>query len=103
MEIPRYDTRRCLVGLPAGQQGHRSRLGDAQVRQLQHQDQGVLGTELQVEEKARRGGRTSGGRWLPALLLAAFLFAPHALAQSQDDGFLAALGELREASYLDKE
>jgi urea transport system permease protein len=31
------------------------------------------------------------------------LFAPHALAQSRDDGFLAALGELREASFPDKE
>jgi urea transport system permease protein len=31
------------------------------------------------------------------------LLAPHALAQSPDDGFLAVLGELREASYLDKE
>ena len=31
------------------------------------------------------------------------LFAPHALAQSRDDGFLAALGELREASFSDKE
>jgi urea transport system permease protein len=63
----------------------------------------VLGTELQVEGTACRGNRTRGGRWLLSLLLAAVLFAPHALAQSQDDGFLAALGELREASYLEKE
>jgi urea transport system permease protein len=37
------------------------------------------------------------------LLLSAVLFAPHALAQSRDDGFLAALGELREASFPDKQ
>jgi urea transport system permease protein len=37
------------------------------------------------------------------LLLALVVFAPHALAQSRDDGFLAALGELREASFSDKE
>ena len=37
-----------------GQQGHRRRLGDAQVRELQHQDQDVLRTELQVT--ARRFG-----------------------------------------------
>jgi urea transport system permease protein len=40
---------------------------------------------------------------LSSLLIAAVLFAPHAFAQSQDDGFLAALGELREASFPDKE
>jgi urea transport system permease protein len=50
-----------------------------------------------------RGARPTGGCWLASLLLAAALFAPHALAQSRDDGFLAALGELREASYPDKE
>jgi urea transport system permease protein len=37
------------------------------------------------------------------LLLSAVLFAPHALAQSRDDGFLAALGELSEASFPDKQ
>jgi urea transport system permease protein len=63
----------------------------------------VLGTEFQVEETACQGYRTSGERWLTSLLLAAVLFAPHALAQSQGDGFLATLGELREASFLDKE
>ena len=41
---------RRLVRLPAGQQGHRSRLGHVEVRQLQHQDQAVLGPELQVIE-----------------------------------------------------
>jgi hypothetical protein len=40
---------------------------------------------------------------LSSLLIAAVLFTPHAFAQSQDDGFLAALGELREASFPDKE
>ena len=66
---------RCLVGLPAGQQGHRSRLGDAQVRQLQHEDEGVLGTELQVTGSARSGGSAVG--WCaarfaaPSLLLLA--------------------------------
>ncbi len=39
---------RRVVRLPAGQQGHRGRLGDAQVRQLQHQDQEVLRTELRM-------------------------------------------------------
>ena len=48
---------------------------------------------------------TAGGQWRLALLLAAVLFAPPLLAQTQtqDAGFLAALGEMREASFLDKE
>ena len=37
------------------------------------------------------------------LLLAALLCAPPTSAQSPDDGFLAALGELCEASFADKE
>ena len=53
--------------------------------------------------RSGRGARATGGRWLSWLLLSAVLFAPHALAQSRDDGFLAALGELREASFPDKE
>jgi urea transport system permease protein len=53
--------------------------------------------------RSGRGTRTNGGRWLPSLLLAAVLFAPETLAQSQDDGFLAALAELGGASLLDKE
>jgi urea transport system permease protein len=40
---------------------------------------------------------------LLSLLLAALIVASPALGQSQDDGFLAALGELREASFPDKE
>jgi len=67
------------------------------MRELQQQDQGVFGTELQV------GTRPNGGRWLSWLLFALVLSAPHALAQSRDEGFLAALGELREASFPDKE
>jgi urea transport system permease protein len=39
-------------------------------------------------------------RWL---LLAALAFAAPALAQSKDDGFLAAIGGLREAGFADKE
>jgi urea transport system permease protein len=65
----------------------------------------VLGTELQIGRILLLLNRIrSRGRWRQLLLLlAAVLFAPHARAQSQDDGFLAALGELREASFLDKE
>ena len=40
---------------------------------------------------------------LLALLLAALIVASPAFGQSQDDGFLAAIGELREASFPDKE
>jgi len=97
--------------------GYRGRLGDTQVRQLQHQDQGVLGTELQVERKrlldrphrphrpdrhghpSGRGARQHRERWRSSLLLAALLFAPPALAQSRDGGFLAALGELRRPAF----
>ena len=48
-----------------GQQGHRSRLGHAEVRQLQHQDQNVFRSELQVPPRGKRGGQ-----WLRWLLLA---------------------------------
>jgi urea transport system permease protein len=47
--------------------------------------------------------RSRAGRQLLWLLLAAVTFATPALAQSKDDGFLAAIGELREASFPDKE
>jgi urea transport system permease protein len=64
----------------------------------------VLGTELQIGRILTLLNRIrSRGRWLQSLLLAAVVLAPQARAQSQDDGFLAALGELREASFLDKE
>jgi len=53
--------------------------------------------------RSGRGARQIGLRWFQSLLLAATLFAPDALAQSRNDGFLAALGELREASFPDKE
>jgi urea transport system permease protein len=41
-------------------------------------------------------------QWLPMLLLAVVLFAPSAFAQPGDQSFLTALGELRDASFLDK-
>jgi urea transport system permease protein len=51
-------------------------------------------------------GRAAGskGQWLAGLLLLASLaFSPHLYAQGVDETFLAALGELREASFPDKE
>jgi urea transport system permease protein len=76
-------------------------LGDAEVRQLQHEDEGVLGTELQVKV----GAGTSSAVWrrLTPLLLSLVVFSSPVLAESQDDGFLVTLAELREASFLDKE
>ena len=47
--------------------------------------------------------RSGGRRWLVPLLLAGAISAHPAQAQSPDATFLAALGELRDASYLDKE
>ena len=80
VEDGRHGAGRRLVRLPAGQQGHRSRLGDAQVRQLQHQDEGVLRTELQVtvgRNSWRAGG--SSARLLLAVLVALLLAvrSPH--------------------------
>ena len=46
--------------------------------------------------------RTAAGQWL-LLLLAAVLFSSPAFAQTQDTGFLAILGELRDAGFADKE
>jgi len=74
----------------------------------------VLGPELQVGwgsldrirsrgHESGRGALPTGGQWLLWLLLAAVVFAPHILAQSNDAAFLAVLGELREASFVDKE
>ena len=74
----------------------------------------MLGPELQVGwgsldrirsrgHASGRGAPPTGGQWLLWLLLAAVVFGPHILAQSNDDGFLAALGELRDASFVDKE
>jgi urea transport system permease protein len=48
-------------------------------------------------------GTPGGRRWLMAALLAVFVFAMRGLAQSPDDAFRVALGELREASFADKE
>ena len=45
----------------------------------------------------------AAGRQSPWLLLAVLWFAVPALAQSKDDGFLTAIGGLREASFPDKE
>jgi urea transport system permease protein len=69
------------------------------VRQLQHEDEDLFGTELQVIW-ARR---CCGGRQLSSLLLAIPILAASASAQSQDDGFGTALAELRDASFADKE
>ena len=48
-----------------------------------------------------------GGQWLRWLLLAVVLASPAAdgslAAQTADETFLASLGELREAAFLDKE
>src|SRR6267378_7213078 len=90
VEDERHGAWRCVVGLPAGEQRYRGRLGDAQVRQLQHEDQNVLGTKLQIT-------------WL---LLAVILCAPRALAQPplRDVGDVRlVLDELREASFVEKE
>ena len=47
---------------------------------------------------------TFGGRqWIAPLLLAVVVCVPAASAQSRDDEFLTAVGELREASFADKE
>ena len=58
---------------------------------------------IRSEERASsRGAGSSDARALLFLLLAVLLFGSPALAQSRDDGFVATLGELREASYPDK-
>jgi urea transport system permease protein len=46
--------------------------------------------------------RTGGGQWLLGLLAAVLLSSP-AFAQSPDEAFTAKVGELRDASYADKE
>ena len=61
----------------------------------------MLGTKLQVR-------KTTGGPWRLTLLrlaavVCAAVFSQPALAQSSDDSFLAAIGDLREASFVDKE
>ncbi len=95
-----HGARRRLVRLPAGQPRDRSRLGDAEVRQLQHQDEGVLGTELQVT------GWCSGGRQLSWLLLALALLPRAAPARWRNRRRRLPRRrsiELKDASFLDKE
>jgi urea transport system permease protein len=65
------------------------------MRELQHGNEGLLGPELQVK-------KPMGGQWLHRLLLAVVLTS-RVLAQSPDETFLATLGELREATFLEKE
>ena len=67
------------------------------MRELQHEDKSLFGAKLQVT------WTTFGGRQLAWLLLAACLMALPASAQTADDTFGAALAELREASFADKE
>src|SRR5688572_18587588 len=105
-----------MVGLPARQQGRRGRLGQAEVRQLQHQNQGLLGTELQVilasalvrrDVFGRRGVRVIGASrrrhtcWLLLAMLA--LTVGSAAAQTADEQFRTALAGLSAASYPDRE
>ena len=89
-----------MVRLPAGQQAHRGRLGEAEVRELQYDDESVLGPELQVSNPA-------GGQWLRWLLLALLIASPASqtpLARKRRTRrFRRPLGELREATFLDKE
>jgi urea transport system permease protein len=66
------------------------------VRQLQLENKGVLRTELQVARRTTRGW----GIWL---LLAALAFSSPAIAQTADEAFIAKLGELREATFADRE
>jgi urea transport system permease protein len=68
------------------------------VRKLQQDKQEVLGSELQVTRLLRKGVQWG---WLLALLA---LWGLPVLGQSTDDsGFLATIGELREADFPDKE
>jgi urea transport system permease protein len=57
----------------------------------------LLGPELPVTR------RPTGGQWLIALLLAGLVFVSPLVAQAQDAGFLDALGQLREATYSEKQ
>jgi urea transport system permease protein len=56
----------------------------------------VLRTELQVARRTTRG-------WRIWLLLAALAFSSPAIAQTADEAFIAKLGELREATFADRE
>src|SRR6185369_4392344 len=78
-----------MVRLSAGQQGYRGRLGHAQVRQLQQDDQEVFRAELQIAA-------------LAALLCLVVSAAP-VTAQPANEAFPAALAELPDAGFADKE
>jgi urea transport system permease protein len=71
------------------------------MRQLQYRNQGVFGTELQMSKSFLR----PGAQWLFLLLLLASRGAGPACAQSSpsDATFVATLGELRDASFADKD
>jgi urea transport system permease protein len=84
------------------------------MRELQHEDEGVLGTELQVTmatlletctggARCRRGAGPTGGQQPWWLLLAVALFVVPAGAQSGDDEWLAVVAELGVAGFADKE
>jgi urea transport system permease protein len=66
------------------------------MRQLQHHHESVFGTELQVKHFPR------DGQWLLLLLFVLGAVRP-VFGQSSPDPFFTALGELREATYADKE
>src|SRR5215203_3238654 len=88
-----------MVRLSAGQQADRGRLGEAELRQLQLGDESVLGPELQVTLEA--GGQRL--RWPLLALLIAFAASAVPAAQASDDTFSAAVQELADASFTDKE
>src|SRR5262249_20640949 len=87
------------VRLSAGQQGHRRRLGDIEMRQLQQGNQKVFRTKLQMKSFLWRGVQ----QLLLGLLLA-HQGAGLMRAQTPDDPkFLSTLGELSAATFEDKD
>jgi len=68
------------------------------MRQLRQDNQEVFRTELQVTPLLRKGAQ-----WLPFVLLLALLGVLPLNAQSQDEAFLATIGELRSAEFNAKE
>jgi urea transport system permease protein len=62
-----------------------------------------LGSRRYRRRWSGRGACTVGARGVLVWLLLTILFGPAVGAQAQDDRFLAALGDFREASYPDKE
>src|SRR5438045_552317 len=85
-----------MVRLPAGQPRRGGRLGDAEVRQLQHQDESVLGPELQVTRSSPGRARLIG-----LLLAAAARLTLH--AQTPEEQVRSALAAVGEASFVEKE